>query len=117
MTVETTSDSAPRCPNCGTKVRAVGRYPVLYRDLPSFGMSVRLIWTRRRWQCPNPSCGSRTRSEESDQIAPGTTLTKRVALGFKKFTNYRLRVLLRTGGVTGWRRPTPSPVYHPATGF
>jgi transposase len=42
---------------------------------------------------------------------------KRVAFGFKKFANYGLRVLLRTGGVTLWRRPTPSLVYHPATGF
>ena len=42
---------------------------------------------------------------------------KRVAFGFKKFANYGLRVLLRTGGVTLWRLPTPSLVYHPATGF
>jgi transposase len=42
---------------------------------------------------------------------------KRVAFGFRKFSNYRLRVLLRTGGVHWWRRPTPALVFHPATGF
>ena len=42
---------------------------------------------------------------------------KRVAFGFKKFANYRLRVLLRTGGVRWWRRPTPPLVFHPSTGF
>ena len=43
---------------------------------------------------------------------------KRVAFGFKKFANYRLRVLLRTGRVSWWRRPTPRLVFHhAATGF
>lgn len=80
LTVETTAESPPRCPNCGSQARALGRYPVHYRDLPSFGMPVRLIWKRRRWQCPNPDCGTKTWSEESEEMASGTTLTKRAAM-------------------------------------
>jgi transposase len=80
LTVETTAESPPRCPNCGIRARALGRYSVHYRDLPSFGMPVRLIWKRRRWQCPNPGCGTKTWSEESEEMASGTTLTKRAAM-------------------------------------
>lgn len=80
LTVETSAESPPRCPNCGSRARALGRYPVHYRDLPSFGMPVRLIWKRRRWQCPNPDCGTKTFSEESEEMASGTTLTKRAAM-------------------------------------
>lgn len=79
LTIESTAAAAPKCPQCGTKARALGRYPVHYRDLPAFGMPVRLIWRRRRWQCPNPECKTKTWSEDSDQMAAGTTLTKRAA--------------------------------------
>jgi zinc-finger of transposase IS204/IS1001/IS1096/IS1165 len=68
LTIETTGQTPPLCPRCGTKARALGRYPVHYRDLPAFGMPVRLIWKRRRWQCPNPACSTKTWSEESDQM-------------------------------------------------
>lgn len=80
LTVEITDRTPPRCPRCGAKARALGRYPVHHRDLPAFGMPVRLIWKRRRWQCPNPDCSTKTWSEESDQMASGTTLTKRAAM-------------------------------------
>ena len=65
LTIETTEQMPPRCPRCGTQARVLGRYPVHYRDLPAFGMPVRLIWRRRRWQCPNPDCSTKTWSEES----------------------------------------------------
>ena len=55
-------------PHCGIKVQALGHYQVLYRDLPSFGLPVLLIW--------NPDCDTRTSSEDSEAIASGTTLTK-----------------------------------------
>ena len=80
LTIESSAETAPVCPRCGTRAKAVGRYPVHYRDLPAFGMPVRLIWKRRRWQCPNPDCGTKTWSEESTQMASGTTLTKRAAI-------------------------------------
>jgi transposase len=80
LTIETTEQRPPRCPRCGTQARALGRYPVHYRDLPAFGMPVRLIWKCRRWHCPNPVCSTKTWSEESDQMASGTTLTKRAAM-------------------------------------
>ena len=80
LTIESTAEAAAACSECGSKARAVGRYPVHYRDLLAFGMPVRLIWKRRRWQCPNPGCKTKTWSEESDQMASGTTLTKRAAM-------------------------------------
>jgi transposase len=42
---------------------------------------------------------------------------KRVGHGFHLFVNYRLRVLLHTGGVTWPQRPTPPLVVHPSTRF
>ena len=80
LTIETSAERAVVCPQCASKARAVGRYAVHYRDLPAFGLPVRLIWKRRRWQCPNPECETKTWSEDSDQMASGTTLTKRAAM-------------------------------------
>jgi hypothetical protein len=43
--------------------------------------------------------------------------TKRVGHGFTVFDNYRLRILLHTGGVSWPTRPTSPLVLHPSTGF
>lgn len=80
LTVETVEAGPVTCPRCGMRARAVGRVEVHYRDLPAFGMPVRLIWRRRRWQCQNPDCGTKTWSEESEEMTSGTTLTKRAGM-------------------------------------
>ena len=36
-----------------------------------------LVWSKRRWRCPEPACPARTWSEESDQIAARAVLTER----------------------------------------
>lgn len=80
LTVETKPTGTVNCPRCGQPAQAQGRYEVHYRDLPAFGRPTRLIWRRRRWRCMNPDCSQKTWSEESEEMASGTTLTKRAGM-------------------------------------
>jgi transposase len=45
-------------------------------DLPCFERRTRLVWSKRRWRCPNPDCSMVTFVESNDRIAAdraGTT--------------------------------------------
>lgn len=59
------------CPSCG-----VGRETTV-RDLPVAGRPTVLVWRKRRWSCPEPSCDTKTWSESSDDITPRVVLTHR----------------------------------------
>ena len=46
----------PLCAGCGGKVWAHGTRQVELVDMSAFGRSVRLVWHKRRWKCPNSGC-------------------------------------------------------------
>lgn len=60
----------PMCPGCGGGVHDHGRRDVVLVDLPVFGRPARLVWSKQRWRCPNPTCRVATWSEVDDRIAP-----------------------------------------------
>jgi hypothetical protein len=76
LAVETTEDRA-WCEGCGVRAVGHGRRGVVVRDLPLADRPVVLVWVKHIWRCPEPACAVRTRSEESDQIAPQAVLTER----------------------------------------
>ena len=65
----TTRAERPRCPGCGGVVWQHDRIEVELVDLPCFGRQTRLVWTKQRWRCPNPSCAVVTFVEHDDRIA------------------------------------------------
>jgi transposase len=65
----TTRAERPRCPGCGGAVWQHDRIEVELVDLPCFGRQTRLVWTKQRWRCPNPSCAVVTFVEHDDRIA------------------------------------------------
>ncbi len=58
-----------RCPGCGGKVWLHGRAEVELVDLPCFGRPTRLVWSKQRCRCPNPTCGVITFVEHDERIA------------------------------------------------
>ncbi len=49
-------------------------------DLPVFGRPTRLVWSKRRWVCPNPACAVGAWTEQDPQVAsPRCALTTRAA--------------------------------------
>ena len=42
------------CPACGVIARTKDRLRVIIRDLPAFDRRVRLVWSKRRFCCPEP---------------------------------------------------------------
>lgn len=85
---------------------------------PCFGRRARLLWRKRRWRCPRPSCATASLTETDPTIAAprlrltdragcgnGPTQTmngpakriKRVAFGITNFVHWRIRVLLYAG--------------------
>ena len=44
------------CPSCGVIARTKDRLRVFIRDLPAFNRRVRLVWSKRRFSCPDPDC-------------------------------------------------------------
>ena len=76
LAVETTEDRA-WCPACGVRVVGHGRRRVVVRDLPLVDSPMVLVWAKRLWRCPEPTCPMRTWSEESEAIAPRAVLTER----------------------------------------
>ena len=47
---------AAGCPSCGVIARTKDRLRVIIRDLPAFDRRVRLVWSKRRFSCPDPDC-------------------------------------------------------------
>jgi len=80
MVVGVRLEKRPRCEGCGGEVQSMGEKRVRLVDLPGFGGPVRLEWSKRRWQCPDPECGVGSFTEQADWIAPeGARLTSRAA--------------------------------------
>jgi len=74
--VETVADVVG-CSGCGTRAVGHGRSVTLVRDLPMAGRPTVLVWSKRRWRCPEADCGMRTWSETTPEIAPRAALTER----------------------------------------
>ncbi|MEW6581550.1 MAG: transposase family protein [Actinomycetota bacterium] len=68
------------CPGCGVVAVAHDRMPVESRDLPAFGRAVRLVWSKHRWRCEEPLCGSCTWTETSPLLSSRCLLTRRAGL-------------------------------------
>ncbi len=67
--IETTGPG-PCCEECGRRAWVKDRTVVSLVDLTCFGRAVELEWRKRRWCCPNPSCGVGSWTETNDEIAP-----------------------------------------------
>jgi transposase len=74
--VETVADVVG-CSGCGTRPVGHGRSRTLVRDRPVAGRPTVLVWSKRRWRCPDPGCAVRTWSETTPEIAPRAVLTER----------------------------------------
>ena len=59
----------PMCARCGTGAHGHGRRVVVLVDLPVFGRASRLVWTKRRWRCPNRLCPVGTWSEQDPRAS------------------------------------------------
>jgi transposase len=76
LAVETLEDRA-WCGTCGGRATGHGRRRVKVRDLPLADRAVVLVWAKRLWRCDEPTCPTRTWSEDCDEIAPRAVLTER----------------------------------------
>ncbi|WP_435986047.1 ISL3 family transposase [Terrabacter sp. LjRoot27] len=66
------------CPSCGVLAHGHGRVEVRLVDAPWAGRSVTVVWRKRRWVCPEPSCPRVSFVEQDEQIArPRALLTAR----------------------------------------
>jgi hypothetical protein len=55
----------------------VGRVEPFIRDLPAFDRRVRLVWSKRRFSCPDPDCPVQTWTERSDELPDRRVLSAR----------------------------------------
>lgn len=76
LAVETTADVVG-CEACGTRAVGHGRREVRVRDLPSGDRRVVLVWHKRLWRCPEPTCAIKTWSEQTDAIGARAVLSER----------------------------------------
>lgn len=58
------------CAQCGTRATVKDRSEVRLVDLPAFGRPAILLWYKRRWQCPEPDCPTKTWTEQAVLIPP-----------------------------------------------
>ena len=65
------------CAGCGSRAVGHGRTRTQVRDLPISGVPTVMVFSRRRWRCPEALCSVRTWSEQIDAIAPRAVLTER----------------------------------------
>jgi transposase len=68
---------AAGCPSCGVIARTKDRLRVVIRDLPCFDRRVKLVWSKRRFFCPEPECPQRTWTESSDELPDRHVLSAR----------------------------------------
>jgi transposase len=68
--VQTRLDGPVGCPSCGSVAVVKDRPVVELVDLCSFGRPARLMWRKRRWECPDPDCEKRSFTEQNPAIAP-----------------------------------------------
>ena len=69
--------AAAGCPACGVIARTKDRLRVIIRDLPVFGRLVKLVWSKRRFSCPEDECPQRTWTEHSDELPDRHVLSAR----------------------------------------
>jgi transposase len=68
------------CPKCGSVARLKDWATVVLVDLPVYGRPTRLAWRKRRMECTDGDCTTRSWTEEDDRIAsPRQLLTTRAA--------------------------------------
>ena len=60
----------PPCRECRGVVWRKDSDEVELVDLPVFGRPARLVWHKRRWECPDGSCRVRSFTEHAPQVAP-----------------------------------------------
>src|SRR5215204_4641511 len=73
-----TRTERPPCAGCSGGVHAHGVDEVELADLPCFGRRTRLVWSKRRWRCPNFECAVVTFTETDPRIAaPAAAITDR----------------------------------------
>ncbi|HEY5181902.1 MAG TPA: transposase family protein [Dermatophilaceae bacterium] len=66
------------CSSCGVVAQGHGRRPVRLIDTPSAGRPVTVIWSKRRWTCPEPACPVGSFTEQDELVAaPRALLTRR----------------------------------------
>ena len=68
---------AAGCPSCGVIARTKDRLRVVVRDLPVFDRRVRLVWSKRRFSCPDPDCPQQTWTERSEELPDRRVLSAR----------------------------------------
>ena len=68
------------CPSCGSVAQVKDWVTVLLVDLPVYGRPTRLAWRKRRMECTDADCATKSWTEEDDRIAsPRQLLTTRAA--------------------------------------
>jgi transposase len=72
-----TPRQAAGCPSCGVVARTKDRLRVVFRDLPCFGRRVRVVWSKRRFSCPEPDCTQKTWTERRAELPERQVLTAR----------------------------------------
>lgn len=66
------------CPSCGVVALSHGPRQVELIDAPCFGRPVRVVWWKRTWCCPEPTCPISVFTEQDERIArPRALLTVR----------------------------------------
>lgn len=94
------------CHVCGVVAHGHGRIGVSLVDAPAMGRPVKIVWRKRRWLCPEPSCPVRSFVEQDELIAaPRAKLTVRAcqwAIGQLRREHASINGLRRQLG-TGWR--------------
>ena len=68
---------AAGCPACGVIAKTKDRLRVVFRDLPAFGRCVQLVWSKRRFFCPEPDCAQATWTESCDELPARQVLSTR----------------------------------------
>ena len=77
VTIETRATVAG-CPSCGVVASSKGRRPVSLVDCCQGFRTFVVVWLKRRWQCLEPACSTRSWTEEDRSIAaPRLALTDR----------------------------------------
>ena len=68
------------CPTCGVVALSHGRREVQLIDAPCFGRPVTVVWWKRTWCCPEPTCPVAVFTEQDEAVArPRGLLTTRAA--------------------------------------
>src|SRR5512142_892825 len=74
-----TSGSDIVCPECGSRPGWVkDRVETTARDVAFGDRKLTVVWAKRRWSCPAPTCARRTFTERGPAVAPRRRITARL---------------------------------------